>query len=80
MNTYKKWNLIKWDGNLELGYKCYRRVFKGGHVSVGVGEFTTIVHSFGANSHRSYSSTRWRESGTLSEVEAMDLVDKQYGD
>lgn len=70
------WKLIDWDGNTSLGYKCWRKEFSGGKVSVGVGEFTTIVYSYGANSHNSCSSTRWRPDGeTLSEEEAMKMVD-----
>lgn len=80
MNKFE-WNLIDWDGNRSLGYKCYRKYFTNkGHVSVGVGSFKTIVYSYGANSQRSLSSTRWRPDGNhISEQEAMDEVDKNKG-
>jgi hypothetical protein len=74
-----EWTLIDWDGNTELGYKCYRKSFGKGHVSVGIGEFTTIVYSYGANSNSSMSSTRWRETGNISEQKAMEIVDRNYG-
>ena len=78
---YKEWTLIDWDGNTSLGYKCYRKSFGKGHVSVGVGEFHYIVYSYGANSEDSLSSTRKNvTAGTiLSEKEAMDIVDANKG-
>jgi hypothetical protein len=76
---YKDWTLIDWDGNRELGYKCYRKSFGPGHVSVGVGDFTNIVYSYGPNSENSMCSTRWRETGNISEIEAMRIVDKNRG-
>lgn len=78
-NVYKDWTLIDWDGNRELGYKCYRKSFGRGHVSVGVGEFTLIAYNHGPNSQNSISSTRWRENGNISEIEAMRIVDKNNG-
>ena len=76
---YTNWTLIDWDGNTELGYKCWRKTFGKGHVSVGVGEFTNIVYSYGKSSQDSMSSTRWRKDGNISEEEAMALVDKNNG-
>ena len=76
---YPDWTLIDWDGNRELGYKCYRKSFKRGYVSVGVGEFTNIVYSYGANSIYSMSSTRWRKDGNITEQEAMNTVDQNNG-
>lgn len=76
---YTDWTLIDWDGNKDLNYQCWRKSFRNGHVSVGVGVFENIVYSYGANSHSSMSSTRWREQGTISEKEAMDLVDANDG-
>jgi hypothetical protein len=76
---YGNWTLIDWDGNIELGYKCYRKSFGRGHVSVGVGEFTLIVYSYGASSDDSLSSTRWREEGTITEEKAMEIVDRNKG-
>ena len=77
--TYKTWTLIDWDGNLELNHKCYRKSFGRGHVSVGVGDFYSIVYSYGANSDDSYSSTRHLGSRIITEQEAMDMVDKNKG-
>lgn len=73
-----KWELIDWDGNRALGYKCYRKTFADGHISVGVGDFTNITYSFGPNSDRSGSSTRKRvrEGYVLTEQEAMQLIDE----
>jgi hypothetical protein len=77
---YKKWTLINWDGNKALKLKCWRKSFKRGHVSIGVGEFDIICYSYGANSDDSMSSTRWRSNGIhQTEQEAMDMVDKNDG-
>lgn len=76
---YNDWTIIDWDGNKSLGYKCYRKSFGRGHVSVGIGEFTHIVYSYGASSDNSLSSTRWRENGNISEQDAMAIVDKNKG-
>jgi hypothetical protein len=76
---YTDWTLIDWDGNTALGYKCWRKSFGKGHVSVGVGEFQTICYSYGANSGDSLSSTRWRKDGVISEQDAMDAIDKDGG-
>ena len=76
---YTEWTLINWDENTELGYKCYRKSFGRGYVSVGVGEFTTIVYSYGASSDNSMSSTRWRKDGNISEKEAMEMIDANNG-
>ena len=75
---YKNWTLIDWDGNHALGYKCWRKSFRHGHISVGVGEFISIVHSFGANSDDSFSGMRQTQSGeVLTEEDAMSLIDSQ---
>lgn len=77
--NYSEWTKIDWDGNTQLGYKCYRKSFPGGHVSVGIGDFKLIVYSYGANSGNSLSGTRDIQSGLLTEEEAMKLVDKNKG-
>lgn len=75
-----EWVKIPWDGNPELGFFCYRKKFGRGHVSVGIGEFDGIYYSYEANSEHSIGSTRWRANGkTISEQEAMDMVDKNNG-
>ena len=76
---YTDWTLIEWDGNPSLGYKCWRKSFGKGHVSVGVGEFLNIVYSYGPNSADSMSSTRWRKDGPINEIEAMRQVDADNG-
>ncbi len=76
---YKDWTLIDWDGNTELNYKCYRKSFRNGCVSVGVGNFHNIVFSFGANSDYSMSSTRWNTDSIQTEKEAMQMVDSNDG-
>lgn len=76
---YKTWTEIEWDGNPDLKYRCWRKSFGRGHVSVGIGEFNGIVFSYGANSDDSMSSTRWRSDRVISEQEAMDNVDKNKG-
>lgn len=80
---YLNWTQIQWDGNPDLNYSCWRKSFRNGHVSVGIGEFNLIVYSFGANSDYSMSSTRWRDADkgeqTLTEEQAMQLVDKNNG-
>jgi hypothetical protein len=76
---YATWTLIDWDGNPDLNYKCWRKSFRRGHVSVGVGDFQLIVYSYGANSDDSCSSTRWRRAGILTEQQAMALVDSLNG-
>lgn len=79
MRKYKVWTLIDWDGNNALGYKCWRKNFGRGHVSVGVGEFASIVYSYGANSEDSLSSSRWRDQKILTEHEAMVIIDRNHG-
>lgn len=76
---YNDWTLIKWDGNRDLNYKCYRKSFGRGHVSIGVGEFKSIVYSYGNNSEDSMSSTRFRQSGILTPEQAMKIVDENNG-
>jgi hypothetical protein len=80
---YPQWTLIDWDGNPNLGYKCWRKSFHNGHVSVGVGdEFDSIVYSYGANSDHSMSSTRARSAygrSPQTEEAAMNLVDGDDG-
>lgn len=74
------WQLIDWDGNPELGLKCWRKKFGRGYVSVGVGDFTYVVFSYGANSDDSYSSTRWDyDRPVITEEEAMRMVDAGNG-
>lgn len=76
---YKEWTLIDWDGNTALGYKCWRKSFGHGHVSVGVGGFESIVYSYGRDSDESMSSTRWRKDVSISEEAAMQQVDANKG-
>lgn len=77
---FKDWTLIDWDGNPALHLKCWRKSFGRGHVSVGVGDFTLICYSHGAHSENSLSSTRARiDAPSLTERQAMDLVDSQRG-
>jgi len=77
---YPDWALITWDGNPSLNLQCWRKSFQGGHVSVGVGQFLSIVYSYGANSGNSLSGTRWNyDKAPLSEQEAMNIVDKNTG-
>jgi hypothetical protein len=74
-----KWELMEWDGNHELKLQCYRKKFGRGNVSIGVGEFKTIVYSYGANSEDSLSGTRWRAEGDITVEQAMDIVDRNNG-
>jgi len=75
-----EWQLVDWDGNTALGYKCWRKKFGRGHVSVGIGEFDTVVFSYGANSDDSYSSTRWDyDRPKITPEEAMKMVDAGDG-
>ena len=74
-----EWKLMDWDGNPALKLKCWRKKFRRGYVSVGVGDFDLIVYSYGANSEDSLSSTRWRKDGSITEQEAMDTVDRNNG-
>jgi hypothetical protein len=76
---YKNWTLICWDGNPDLGLKCWRKSFGRGHVSVGIGAFELIVYSHGADSDRSMSSTRRCQKRVMTEDEAMKMVDKAGG-
>ena len=74
---YPVWTLIDWDGNPALGYKCWRKTFGRGHISVGVGDFLLVAFSFGANSDDSYSLTRWNYNRpVITEAEAMETIDK----
>ena len=77
---YKDWTLIEWDGNSALKLKCYRKSFRNGHVSVGVGEFQLVCYSYGANSDFSMSGTRWDyDNPPISEQDTMAFVDKCKG-
>ena len=79
---YKNWTLIDWDGNRELGFKCWRKSFGRGHVSVGVGSFDLIVYSYGADSESSMSGTRSRKAYGLpdqTEEAAKAMVDRNRG-
>ncbi len=75
-----EWVKMKWDGNPDLNLECWRKKFGSGHVSVGCGDFLTIVYSYGARSPNSLSGTRWNYGRPpLTEQEAMDEVDAQCG-
>lgn len=71
------WQLVKWDGNPDLCYMCWRKKFGRGNVSVGCDKFDSIVHSFGANSDYSFSGTRIRvaDGRVLTERQAMQETD-----
>lgn len=74
------WTRIPWDGNSALKLECWRKKFGRGHVSVGIGEFLSIVFSYGANSDNSFSGTRRLGPGqTMTEAEAMRAVDARQG-
>lgn len=77
--NFKEWTLIDWDGNPAMKLKCWRKSFRCGHVSVGVGDFLTVGYSYGPNSDSSGSSTRWRKDRIISEIEMMKLVDQYDG-
>jgi len=77
---YSKWTLINWDSNPALKLQCWRKSFRHGHVSVGVGDFNLICYSYGANSDDSISGTRWRVNGApISETQAMAEIDDRQG-
>lgn len=71
---YTNWTLIDWDGNASLNLKCWRKSFNKGHVSIGVGDFRSIVYSHGPNSEESMSGYR-----THSCEESMKIVDRNRG-
>ena len=79
MANKNQWKRIPWDGNVSLGYECWRKNFGNGHVSVGIGDFMLISFSYGPNSDESMSSTRSRmlAYGTpdITEKEAMAWID-----
>lgn len=79
---FKEWKRIPWDGNPDLGFECWRKSFRKGHVSVGIGpDFLSIVFSYGANSDDSFSSTRWlgESVNPMTEAEAMARIDAKDG-
>lgn len=77
---YKEWTRIPWDGNPALNLECWRKSFGRGHVSIGIGQFHSIVYSHGANSDESMSGTRWNyDKNPLTEKEAMAMVDESKG-
>lgn len=79
---YEKWTLVDWDGNPEQNYQCLRKSFRRGHVSIGIGEFKSIVYSYGPNHEDSMSSTRSRISQNMPDLtmdQAMNLVDSNNG-
>jgi hypothetical protein len=72
-----EWELIAWG---ESEYKCWRKKFGRGHVSVGAGSCLTVVFSYGPDSDDSYSSTRWDyDRPVITEEEAMKMVDAGKG-
>lgn len=74
------WQRILWDGNPTLGYYCFRKRFGRGHVSIGIGEFDSVIFSYGKDSDDSYSSTRWDyDRPLISPEEAMKMVDAGNG-
>lgn len=74
------WKIVEWDGNPELGYRCWRKKFGRGHVSVGIGSFLSIVYSYGPNDDESCSGTRWNyDLPPITEDEAMEEVDACRG-
>jgi len=74
------WKRIPWDGNPDLGFECWRKEVKSGHVSVGIGDFLHVVYSYGPNSDNSISSTRWNyDKPPISEEKMMKWVDKCGG-
>lgn len=78
--TYKNWTRIPWDGNPDLNLECWRKSFRNGDVSVGIGEFLNVVYSYGANSVESCCGTRWNYNNPpISEEEAMKKIDKNNG-
>ncbi len=71
-----EWELVDWNDD----FKCWRKKFGRGYVSVGVGEFQNVVFSYGANSDDSYSTTRWDyDRPVITEEEAMKMVDAGKG-
>ncbi len=77
---YTNWTLIDWDGNPTLNLKCWRKSFGRGHVSVGAGDFKSVVFSHGADSEDSMSGTRWNyDLDVISEQEMMQWVDECKG-
>ena len=77
---YKDWTRIPWDGNPDLKLECWRKSFRHGHVSVGIGEFLSVVFSYGHDSDDSFSSTRWNYGDSvITEEEAMRRVDSTNG-
>ena len=80
MKQFDHWTLIDWDGNPELGFKCWRKSFGHGHVSIGVGEFDLVIYSYGPNSEDSISSTRWNYGmPMLTPEQVMAAVDRNGG-
>jgi hypothetical protein len=80
VNPKNEWKLIDWDGNPDLHYKCWRKKFGRGHVSVGCGEFLGVVFSYGENSEDSFSGTRWDyDRPPISEEDMMKRIDRSDG-
>ena len=79
MKNKNKWELIDWDGNHSLNFKCYRKKFGRGKVSIGVGDFCFICYSYGPNSEDSMSGTRRRKEGDITVEQAMEIVDRNNG-
>ena len=77
---FENWTKIDWPGNEELGYKCWvKGIGKKKRVYVGIGDFLTVCFSYGPYSHRSFSSTRWRPNGIVSELKMMEAIDSVNG-
>jgi hypothetical protein len=77
---YKEWTRIPWDGNPALKLECWRKSFRHGHVSVGIGKFLNIVYSYGPDHDDSMCGTRWNyDKPPISEEKAMKMVDHFKG-
>ncbi len=70
------WQLVPWEGNPSLNHMCWRRKIGKTTVSVGAGDFLTISFDAGPSSDDSFSSTRWRPDGNLTEQEGMAYAER----
>lgn len=79
MSKSTGWERVPWHGNPTLGHECWRKKFGRGHVYVGIGDFTLVCYSYGANSDDSKSGTRWLYDTIISEEDMMAHIDRHNG-
>ena len=76
--TKAQWERIPWCGDPDAD-ECWVKKFRRGRVYVGIGDFTLVCYSDGANSDDSIIGTRWLYGTIISEEDMMAHIDHHNG-